>query len=132
VSGAQADVERDIERIVDELVDETSDVLGAVVGSADGHPLAARLDEVEADAGTIAAMGAAALGLSTQLVRVVSRARSANTHIRSASSQVWVLDVGHVATLTVFAAPHGDSAAIATAAQRTSGRLVEALTPHAD
>jgi len=127
VSGTQDD----IERIVDELVDGTPDVRGAVVGSADGHPLTARLDEVDADAATIAAMGAAAVGLSTQLVRVVSQARSANTHIRSATAQVWVLDVGHVATLTVFAAQHGDSAAIAAAAQRASTRLVEALTPHA-
>ena len=126
------DIERDIERILDELVDATPDVRGAVVGSADGHPLAARLDDDGADAGTIAAMGAAALGLSTQLVRVVSEARSANTHIRSATAQVWVLDVGRVATLTVFAAQHGDSATIAAAAQRTSARLVEALTPHAD
>jgi predicted regulator of Ras-like GTPase activity (Roadblock/LC7/MglB family) len=124
VSGTQ----EAIDRIVGEFVDETAHVRGAVLGSADGHPLAASVDDLDSDASSIAAMAAATVGLSTQLVRVATDARTANTHVRSAGGQVWVLDVGRVATLTVYAESDGNPAAIATAAQRTTARLVEALS----
>ena len=52
VSGEQAE----IDRIVDEFVGTTAHVRGAVLGSADGHPLAARLDDIDAEASTVAAM----------------------------------------------------------------------------
>jgi predicted regulator of Ras-like GTPase activity (Roadblock/LC7/MglB family) len=131
-TGGVSGTQEAIDRIVGELVDGTAHVRGAVLGSADGHPLAASIDDLASDASSVAAMAAAAVGLSTQLVRVATDARTANTHVRSAGAQVWVLDVGRVATLTVYAEPHGDPAAIATAAQRTTARLVEALTPDRD
>jgi predicted regulator of Ras-like GTPase activity (Roadblock/LC7/MglB family) len=128
-TGGVSGTQESIDRIVDELVGGTVHVLGAVLGSADGHPLAASIDDLDSDASSVAAMAAATIGLSTQLVRVATGARTANTHVRSAGAQVWVLDVGRVATLTVYAEPTGDPAAIATAAQRATARLVEALTP---
>jgi predicted regulator of Ras-like GTPase activity (Roadblock/LC7/MglB family) len=124
VSGEQAE----IDRIVDEFVGSTAHVRGAVLGSADGHPLAARLDDIDAEASTVAAMGAAALGLATQLARVATEATTTSTSVRAAGVQVWVFDIGNAATLTVFGAEHGDAAAIVQASQRAAGRLITALT----
>ena len=125
MSGTQ---QAEIDRIVDEFVGSTAHVRGAVLGSADGHPLAARLDDVDAEASTIAAMGAAALGLSTQLARVAAEATTATTYVRAAGVQVWVFDIGNAATLTVFAAEHGDSDAIVRASQLAAGHVIDALT----
>ena len=124
MSGEQAE----IDRIVDEFVGGTAHVRGAVLGSADGHPLAACLGDVEAEASTIAAMGAAALGLSTQLARVATEATTATTQVRTPGVQAWVFDIGNAATLTVFAAEHGDAAAIVAASERTIARVIDALT----
>ena len=126
VSGTQAD----IDRIVDEFVERTAHVVGAVFGSADGHCLAARVEGTGAEPNATAAMGAAMLGLSVQLARAAGETPTTDTHIIGEDVQVWVLDVGRVATLTVFAAPHADAAMVGIAAQRTALRLVETLGDH--
>jgi predicted regulator of Ras-like GTPase activity (Roadblock/LC7/MglB family) len=123
-----SDTQADLDRIVGEFVEHTAHVRGAVVGSADGHPLSARLDGLQAGAATVAAMGAACMGLSTQLIRVASDASVANSHLRGEGVQVWVLDVARAGTLTVFATEYADPTAVALAAQRTVERLVAALT----
>lgn len=123
-----SDTQASLDRIVGEFVERTAHVQGAVLGSADGHPLAARLDEVPADAATVAAMGAATTALATQLMRVATDAPVANSHLRGDGGQVWVLDVARSATFTVFAAEHADASAVTVSAQRTVDRLVETLT----
>jgi len=126
-TGRVSEIQAALDRVVGEFVERTAHVRGAVLGSADGHPLAARLDDVPADAATVAAMGAAAAGLATQLVRVASDAPVANSHLRAEGCQVWVLDVSRAATLTVFAAEHAEPSAVAGAAQRLVDHLVDIL-----
>jgi predicted regulator of Ras-like GTPase activity (Roadblock/LC7/MglB family) len=121
------DIQVAVERILAELVEHTAHVRGAVLGSTDGHPLAARLDDVAADASSVAAMGAATVGLATQLVRVATDAPVASNHIRADGIQVLVLDVSRAATLTVFASDTADEAVVASAAERAVDRLVTAL-----
>jgi predicted regulator of Ras-like GTPase activity (Roadblock/LC7/MglB family) len=127
-----SDTQAALDRAVTDFVEHTAHVIGAVVGSSDGHPLAARLDDVPTDAATVAAMGAATSGLTTQLIRVATDASVANSHVRGDGGQVWVLDVARSATLTVFAAEHADASAVAVAAQRTVERLVDILTTATD
>lgn len=122
-----SDIEAAIERVLSDLVEHTAHVRGAVLGSADGHPLAARLDDVPSDAATVAAMGAATIALATQLARVASDTAVANSHVRGDGVQVWVLDVSRAATLTVFATDTADESAVALAAERAVARLVTAL-----
>jgi len=127
--GRDADTQRALDQVVREFVDRTTDVRGAVLGSADGHPLSASIDEVATDAATVAAMGAAMAGLAAQLARVATDAPVANSHVRAVGVQVWVLDVGRAATLTVFAAEHADASAVTSAVRTTIDSLVAVLTP---
>jgi predicted regulator of Ras-like GTPase activity (Roadblock/LC7/MglB family) len=117
-----------IDRIVQDFVERTAHVRGAVFGSAAGHPLASCLGDLATEAPTVAAMGAAMSGLATQLVRTASDAVAADVHVGGADTQIWVLDAGRAATLTVVAAAHGDPTVIADAAQRCVTHLVAALT----
>ncbi len=124
------DTQSALDRILTDFVDRTAHVRGAVIGSADGHPISSRLGDLggpETDAATIAAMGAATVGLSTQLLRLTAAAESADTHVVGSGGQVWVLDVGRSATLTVVTAEHADPAAITAAARRTVGLITDAI-----
>lgn len=131
-TGGVSDTQTALDRAVSEFVEHTAHVRGAVLGSADGHPLAARLDGVPTDAATVAAMGAATAGLATQLIRIATDAPVANSHIRGDGGQVWVLEVARSATLTIFAVEHADASAVANAAQRTVDHLVEILSDAGD
>ena len=114
--------------MVTDLVENTPGVRGAVIGSADGHPIASHLREIAVDAATVAAMGSAMLGLATQLARLGTTATTANSHVRGEGGQVWVLDVGRSASLTVFGADDADPRLIASAAHTTTKRLVSLLS----
>ena len=116
-----------IDRLLTDFVEQTPGVRGAVIGSADGLPISARLHDVSADASTVAAMGSAMLGLSAQLVRLGTDATTANTHVRGNVGQVWVLDIGRSASLTVLGADDGDAQTIAGAADAAAKRLVALL-----
>lgn len=126
-TGAVSNPQAVIDRIVGDFVEHTAHVRGAVFGSADGHPLSSSLGDLVTEAPTVAAMGAAMAGLATQLARTASDAASTDVHVVATDSQIWVLDAGRAATLTVVAAAHGDPSVIAAAARRTVARLVDAL-----
>jgi predicted regulator of Ras-like GTPase activity (Roadblock/LC7/MglB family) len=126
-TGQVNDPQTAIDRIVREFVDRTAHVRAAVLGSADGHPLASHLGDVDTEPPTVAAMSAAMSALATQLARTASDAVTANVHLHATETQIWVLDAGHAATFTVMAAAHGDPTSIAAAAQHTVTRLIEAL-----
>ena len=116
-----------IDRLLTEFVEQTPGVRGAVIGSADGLPISAHLHGIGVDAATVAAMGSAMLGLSAQLVRLGTDATTANTHVRGNVGQVWVLDIGRSASLTVLGADEGDAQTIAGAADAAAKRLVALL-----
>lgn len=117
-----------IERILSEFVDRHADVDAAVFGSADGHPIAAARDGLDADPATLAAMGAAAVGLAGQLLRFGGDAGTGDANFRGHDAQVWVIDVVGAATLTVIGRASAPGA-VAAAARALGERLATLLHP---
>ncbi len=133
VSDAPADTpepapidEATIERILGEFVDRHADVDAAVFGSADGHPIAAA--GAGAEPATVAAMGAAAVGLAGQLLRFGGDAGGGDANVRGGDAQVWVIDVRGAATLTVIGRATAPGA-VAAAARALGEHLVTLLRP---
>ncbi len=94
--------EAEIERILAEFVDRHPDVDAVVFGSADGHPIAAGHGGNDTEPATLAAMGAAAVGLAGQLLRFGGDESGGDANFRGHEAQVWVIDVRGAATLTVI------------------------------
>lgn len=121
------DIEISMRHLLDHVVDRVPGVLGALVSSADGHVLASRLTHVTGlDPAAIAAMSAAALGLSNRLVQLTGASPASFSHQCSTDGQVFVFGISHVAVLTVLT----DRAADATQLKqvgREVGRGLERL-----
>ena len=99
-----------MQKLVDHLVDQVPSVIGALVSSADGFVLASQLpDDHDVDPPAVAAMSAAALGLSNRLVELTGDAPSTMSHQSSADGQVFVFGIaGGVAVLTVLTTSAAD------------------------
>lgn len=104
------EIDASMGHLVDHLVDQVPGVIGALVSSADGFVLASRLPEgPELDPPAVAAMSAAALGLSNRLVQLTGDAPASLSHQTSSDGQVFVFGIaGGVAVLTVLATPDAD------------------------
>lgn len=127
-----------IERILTDFVDRHDDVVAAVFGSADGHPIASASDGIDVDGATMAAMGAAAVGLAGQLLRFGGDGAAddgdgegddrggGDAHVRGRDTQVWVIDVRGAATLTVVGRTTAPGA-VAAGARALADHLATAL-----
>jgi predicted regulator of Ras-like GTPase activity (Roadblock/LC7/MglB family) len=103
-------IDDSIHRLIDQVVDAVPSIKGALVSSADGFVIASRLpDDAQFDDAAIAAMSAATLGLANRLVQITGPERATTSVQRSASGQVHVFGVAHVAVLTIMAAPDANS-----------------------
>jgi len=90
--------------LLDQLVQGVPGVIGALVSSVDGFALASNvpLDLPSTDAAGLAAMSAAALGVSNRLVGAVGRDPARELTLRSPSGHVVVCRIANVAVLTVL------------------------------
>ncbi len=90
--------------LLDELVQGVPGVVGALVASVDGFALASNvpLDLPSTDAAGLAAMSAAALGVSNRLVGAVGREPANEVTLRSPAGHVLVYRIANVAALTVL------------------------------
>jgi predicted regulator of Ras-like GTPase activity (Roadblock/LC7/MglB family) len=90
--------------LLDELVQGVPGVVGALVASVDGFALASSvsLDLPTTDAAGLAAMSAAALGVSNRLVGAVGHEPANEVTLRSPAGHVLVYRIGDVAALTVL------------------------------
>jgi len=96
--------------VLHHLVEQTPGVTGALVASADGFALASRLaPDSEIDPAGLAAMSAAALALSSQLVATSGESPASVSQHRSADGQVIIVPVAHVAVLTVLIGADADA-----------------------
>lgn len=117
-------LEDSILRLVDRVVAELPGVSAAMVSSADGLVLASRVPRrLGLDPQTIAAMSAAALGLSNRLVQLTGPSPATFSHQRSDDGQVFVFGIAGVAVLTVLTDPSADPAEV----QRLGHELAVAL-----
>jgi hypothetical protein len=91
--------------LLDQLVEGIPGVVGALVASVDGFALASNVpvDLPSTDAAGLAAMSAAALGVSNRLVGAVGREPAGEVTLRSPSGHVVVCRIANVAALTVLA-----------------------------
>lgn len=121
------EIEDAMRLLVDHLVDRVPGVTGALISSTDGFVLTARLPNGHDPAG-VAAMSAAARGLSHRLVGLTGPAPVTVSHHRSATGQVLVFDVAQAAVLTVLAAATADATRLELVGQEVSGALVRLLT----
>lgn len=90
--------------LLDQLVQGVPGVIGALVSSVDGFALASNvpLDLPSTDAAGLAAMSAAALGVSNRLVGAVGREPARELTLGSPSGHVVVCRIANVAVLTVL------------------------------
>ena len=90
--------------LLDQLVQGVPGVVGALVASVDGFALASNVpnDLPSTDAAGLAAMTAAALGVSNRLVGAVGREPAGEVTLRSPSGHVVVCRIANVAALTVL------------------------------
>ena len=90
--------------LLDQLVQGVPGVTGALVASVDGFALASSIpvDLPSTDAAGLAAMSAAALGVSNRLVGAVGREPAGELTLRSPSGHVVVCRIANVAALTVL------------------------------
>ncbi|MGH9133306.1 MAG: roadblock/LC7 domain-containing protein [Ilumatobacteraceae bacterium] len=90
--------------LLDQLVAGSPGVIGALVASVDGFALASNVPVglPSTDAAGLAAMSAAALGVSNRLVGAVGREPAREVTLRSPSGQVMVYRIANVAALTVL------------------------------
>ena len=90
--------------LLDQLVEGIPGVVGALVASVDGFALASNVpvDLPSTDAAGLAAMSAAALGVSNRLVGAVGREPAGELTLRSPSGHVVVCRIANVAALTVL------------------------------
>ncbi len=90
--------------LLDQLVEGIPGVVGALVASVDGFALASNVpvDLPSTDAAGLAAMSAAALGVSNRLVGAVGREPAGEVTLRSPSGHVVVCRIANVAALTVL------------------------------
>ena len=90
--------------LLDELVQGVPGVVGALVASVDGFALASNvpLDLPSTDAAGLAAMSAAALGVSNRLVGAVGREPANEVTLRSPAGHVLVYRIANVAALTIL------------------------------
>jgi predicted regulator of Ras-like GTPase activity (Roadblock/LC7/MglB family) len=104
------DIDASMRHLVDHLVDRVPGVIGALVSSADGFVLASRLPEgPELDPPAVAAMSAAALGLSNRLVQLTGDAPSFMSRHSSTEGQAFVFSIATgVAVLTVLTTTEAD------------------------
>jgi len=104
------EITRSMHLVLHHLVEHTPGVTGALVASADGFSLSSRFaPDSEIDGAGLAAMSAAAMALSNQLVATTGDTAATLGHHRSADGQVLLLPVAHVAVLTILATPGADS-----------------------
>ena len=91
--------------LLDHLVEGIPGVVGALVASVDGFALASNVpvDLPSTDAAGLAAMSAAALGVSNRLVGAVGREPASEVILRSPAGHVFVYRIADVAALTVLA-----------------------------
>ena len=90
--------------LLDGLVQDVPGVVGALVASVDGFALASNVpvDLPSTDAAGLAAMSAAALGVSNRLVGAVGREPASEVILRSPAGHVLVYRIADVAALTVL------------------------------
>lgn len=121
------DVALSMQRMLAHLVEETPGVIGALVASADGFPLAAALPDdgrLTIDEAGTAAMSAATLALSNQLVAVHDPRPAHVSHHVADSGQVMIVPIAHVAALTLFAAADAEAGVLARSAHRLGHQLI--------
>lgn len=117
-------------RLVDRVVAELPGVSGAMVSSADGLVLASRVPRrLGLDPQTIAAMSAAALGLSNRLVQLTGPSPATFSHQRSDDGQVFVFGIAGLAVLTVLADPSADPVEVQCLGHETAVALDHLFHP---
>lgn len=118
------EITRSIHLVLHHLVEQAPGVTGALVASADGFSLASRLPpDADIDSDGLAAMAAAALALSNQLVGTGGDAPAQISRHRSADGQVLIVPVAHVAVLTVLATAQADADQLTAVAREAASGI---------
>jgi len=115
--------------LLDELVQGVPGVVGALVASVDGFALASSVpvDLPTTDTAGLAAMSAAALGVSNRLVGAVGHEPANEVTLRSPAGHVLVYRIGDVAALTVLTDASIDVEQLHVAAGEVSYRIERLL-----
>lgn len=122
-----------MQQVIDYLVDEVPGITGALVSSADGFVLADRLPPGNtSDVDALGAMSASALALSNRLVRSLGDAPATVNLHRSATGQMAIVPIAHIAVLTLLATPDADAEHVTLVARETGRELQRLFRGAAD